>query len=228
MKVGNKTLSPRDVQVLCVVAGLIVLLLVYFVVYSRFSEKNDALESEIDTRGQYLNELKGYYDNLPVYQKGTADAKVNISRNLEKLPKGIKNEDFLLYDVALHDNFDLDLRTVAFNGDEAISQFDTVVNDVTVPVTGFVATTTTNAKMTYEQFKEFLDYIYVDTNEVTFINSCSLTYDSEDTGLQTSFSISKYYIDYENAEYKPVACPDVPLGVQNLFGSRSAKEVAED
>lgn len=213
----NVKLSPSNVNLLLAVAGILVLLLGYFVGYKNLSEKNDAVASELDTRSAYLTELKAYYDNLAVYDKGKKEAMENLDKNLEKLPAGIKNEDYLLYMIKLHDDIGIEMNNVSFSDDEQITVFNTMINGKMTEVTGFRATSSSNAAMTYEQLKNYIDYVYNRSDSLTYVNSVTVNYDASAAKLNTSFNLSKYYIKYQDCEYKPVPAASVPLGRPNLF-----------
>ena len=60
----KKTLSLRDVNMILVVVGLILLVATYFLVFRSFSEKNAELDTQYTERSAHRKELQGYYDNL--------------------------------------------------------------------------------------------------------------------------------------------------------------------
>lgn len=213
----KKKLSLRDINMILVVVGLLLLVATYFLVYQNYSEKNAELDTQLTEREAHLKELQGYYDNLKTYEQGTEDGKVNISRNLDRLPLDIKSEDFLVYIMDSVNEVNGSLISVNFRDASQTAQFETVVGGKKVPVTGYQVGAGFNGIMNYTQLKNYLDYVYDETENITFIDNFSLTTDSASRKLNVTFNLSKYYITYEGGEYIPVAVPNVALGVDDPF-----------
>ena len=124
----KKTLSLRDVNMILVVVGLVILVATYFLVFRSFSEKNTELDNQYTERNAHLKELQGYYDNLKTYEKGTSEGKKNIRSNLSRLPTDIKSEDFLVYIMDSTEKVQAELNSVNFNNSNEISSFSTVID----------------------------------------------------------------------------------------------------
>ena len=216
----KKTLSLRDVNMILVVVGLILLVATYFLVFRSFSEKNAELDTQYTERSAHLKELQGYYDNLKTYEKGTSDGKVNISKNLSRLPRGINSEDFLVYIMDSTDKVQAELNSVSFNESSEISTFSTVVDGKKQECKGYQMSASFNAQMNYTQLKNYLDFVYNQSENVTFVDSFVVSYNAESAKLNTTFGLSKYFITYDGSEYIPVPVPDVPIGVSDPFRTR--------
>ena len=213
----KKKLSLRDVNMILVVVGLVILVATYFLVYQNYSAKNAELDTQLSEREAHLKELQGYYDNLKEYEKGTAEGKVNIAANLSKLPRGIKSEDFLVYIMDSTNEVNADLRSVNFQNDNEISTFSTVVDGKKQECKGYQVNASFNAEMNYNQLKSYLDYVYNQSENVTFVDSFVVTYNGGSSKLDTTFGLSKYYITFDGSEYVPVPVPDVSIGVNDPF-----------
>lgn len=213
----KKKLSLRDVNMILVVVALLILVATYFLVFTNFRDKNAALDAQLTERKAHLTELQGYYNNLKTYEQGTANGKRNISQNLSKLPLDIKSEDFLVYIMDSVNEVNGTVSTVNFRDSVQVSNFNTVVNEKQMPVTGYQVTAGFTGTMNYAQLKNYLDYVYDQSDNVTFINNFTLTTDQSARTLNVSFDLSKYYIDYEGGQYIPVPVPDVAIGVDDPF-----------
>ena len=213
----KKTLSLRDVNMILVVVGLVILVATYFLVFRSFSEKNSELDTQYTERSAHLKELQGYYDNLKIYEKGTIEGKANIRKNLSRLPLDIKSEDFLVYIMDSTKAVNATLRSVNFNNVDEISSFSTVIDGKKVEVKGYQMKAAFSADMTYQQLKNYLDYIYNQSERITFVDTFSVTFNGENARLGTNFALSKYFINYEGAEYVPVPVPDVSIGINDPF-----------
>ncbi|MBR3621068.1 MAG: hypothetical protein IKN56_06120 [Clostridia bacterium] len=213
----KKTLSLRDVNMILVVVGIIILLATYFLVFRSFSEKNSQLDTQNTERTAHLKELQGYYDNLKTYETGTRDGKANIAANLSKLPLGIRSEDFLVYIMDSVSAVNGTLSTVNYRDISQVATFNTVVNGKQVPVTGYQMGASFTGTMNYSQLKSYLDYVYNESDKITFIDSFTMTSDSSSRRLNVNFNLSKYFIEYEGGEYVPVPVPEVSIGINDPF-----------
>ncbi len=229
---AKKKLTWREYNLILTVLGIAIVLAAYFLGYSKYTEKNAALEEEIGTRSAYLTELNDCYNNLKTYEDGIAEAKKNIASNLSKLPvsgkdandkkqAGINDEDFLLYLMEASKAVGADLQTVDFQSSSLVAQFDCFVGDEVKNISGYRTGTTSSGVLTYNQLKDYLRYIYEKTNNTTFVDSISIAYEAETARLNSSVSLSKYYVDYENSDYTAPPVPNVPIGTGNPFGTAS-------
>ena len=227
---AKKKLTWREYNLIFTVLGIAIVLASYFLVYSKYTEKNAALESEIGTRSSYLTELNDCYNNLATYEDGIATAKKNISDNLAKLPvsgtdtngkkqAGINDEDFLLYLMEANKAVGADLQTVDFQSSSLIAQFDCYVGDEVKNVSGYRTGTTSSGVLSYNQLKEYLRYIYEKTNNTTFVDSISISYEAQTAKLNSTVSLSKYFVDYADSDYSAPDVPNVPIGTADPFGT---------
>lgn len=215
-----KKLFLGNLNLVLAIVGVLILLISYLVGYQNLSTLNKEMDSKLSERSSYLTQLKEYYGNISKYRVSVLAAKENITKNLSRLPCGIENEDFLLYLMEVNDATGAKLSSVSFEPSETVVEFETIINEKTTAITGFRTGTTSSSAMDYEQLKNYLKYIYDENKPITFVDSVSITASGESSSLNTVFNISKYYIDYDGAEYSPVKAPDVALGKKNLFGAK--------
>ena len=217
-----KALPVKTKNLIFVVLGIAIFIGSYMLGYQKLNESTAAINEEITTQSQRVAELKGYYDNITTYETGIAESKATISDCLSRLPLGIEEEDFLMYVKTMNEDLGVEFLNLSFGGDTTIGEFGCTVEDEKgamkqVNATAMSTSVSYSCNMTYDQFKEFFDYLYEDTKQVTFIDSISLAYDAESASLSSSIAISKFYLTYEGANYVPVEVPDVSLGVSDPF-----------
>ena len=214
-----KALPVKTRNLIFVILGIAIFLCSYMLGYQKLQEKTAALNEEIGTQSAYVTELKGYYDNIQIYEKGIADSKQAINENISHLPFDIKSEDFLLYVKTMNEDLNADFKSITFEPDTLIGEFGCTINDKNVKCTAMRSGVKFTSSMNYTQFKDMLQYIYNETNQVTFVDTVSLNYDSENARLETNVELSKFYITYEGAEYTTVPVADVPQGSQDPFNT---------
>lgn len=215
-----KKLFLGNLNLVLAIVGVVILLITYVAGYQNLSTLNTEMETTLNERTEYLTKLKEYYGNISKYRASVSDSKENISKNLSRLPCGIKDEDFLLYLMELNKETGAKLSSVSFESAESVAEFETIINEKMTAVTGYRTGTTSSSTMNYEQFKKYLAYVYDEKKPITYIDSVTVTASGEDSSLNTVFNISKYYINYEGAEYEGVKAPDVALGKTNIFGAK--------
>ncbi len=214
-----KALPVKTRNLIFVILGIAIFLCSYMLGYQKFQEKTAALNEEIGTQSAYVTKLKDYYNNIQTYEKGIADSKQAINENISHLPFDIKSEDFLLYVKTMNEDLNADFKSITFEPDTLIGEFGCTINDKNVNCTAMRSGVSFTSSMTYAQFKDMLQYIYNETNQITFVDTVSLNYDSENARLETNVQLSKFYITYEGAEYVPVPVADIPQGSQDPFNT---------
>ena len=215
-----KRLSKRDINMLLVAVAGVILLAAYFFVFTGYQEKNKAISDEITARTSILTELQGYYENLSTYEKGSQESKASTEKNLRRLPRGIATEDFLVYIMDSTREVNAKLRSVSFETGNEIAKFNCMVDNKMQAVIGYRTGASFNARMNYSQLKNYLTYIYEETDKVTFVDSFSVTFDAGESKLETNFKLSKYYITFDGAQYEPVPVPAVKIGIADPFRTK--------
>ena len=112
------------------------------------------------------------------------------------------------------------LNSVNFQNESEISTFSTVVDGKKKECKGYQVSASFNAQMNYEQLKNYLDYVYNQSENVTFVDAFTVTYNAESTDLSTNFGLSKYFITFDGSEYVPVPVPDVSIGIDDPFHTK--------
>lgn len=215
-----KKLVLGNLNLVLAIVGVAILVVTYLVGYQNLSTLNTEMEAKLSERSGYLSQLKEYYSNISSYRTSVSEAKGNIAKNLSRLPCGIENEDFLLYLMEVNKSVGGYLSNISFTEPEMISEFETVVDDKTIAVSGFRTATSSASTMNYDQLKKYLAFVYDENRSLTYVDSVSVTYSGEGTKLNTVWSLSKFFIKYEESEYKPVPAPEVPIGKMDLFGTK--------
>jgi len=216
-----KGLPTRTKNIILLIIGIFIFILTYTMGFQKIQEKTAAVQAEVDSQASYVSILKDYHNNLQTYENGIAADKDSINLNLSHLPRGIKTEDFLMYIKTMNEKLGCSLESVSFEDDSYIGEFACVVDDKNVTAQSMHSGAKFTNYLTYAQVKNLLKYVYEETPELTFVDSVSLTYDSEIALLQGDIALSKFYITYEESQYVPVPVPDVSLGVGDPFGTVS-------
>lgn len=215
----KKKLSMRDINMILALAGVVIVAAVYLLVFQKFNEKNAALDATLAEKEATYQELKQYYQDKSKYITETEKSKRAINSNLSRLPLGVMSEDFLVFIMDTTDDVQANLRSVTFKDETELSSFSTIVDGQTVECIGFEVGAGFTGTMTYNGLKEYLRNIYSEDNEITYVDSFSVSASPETEDLDVTFNLCKYYISYEDGEYVPVPVPKVTMGTKNPFGT---------
>lgn len=215
-------ISKRDIKLLLILAGLLIFLLLYFTMFTHYQEKSAEVHTAISELEPQLAALEEQYLNLATYEQGIEDSRTAIAEQLTHYPADIENEDFLVYLLDMEKKVGLTMDSVSFDEPGLLLEFPCDVEqdgelkraDLSAYRTGVVMTCTLN----YPQLKQGIQYLY-DSQQRTALDSVSLSYNAETGGLSGSFSISKYYINWDGAVYEPAIMPKTSKGVSDLFGT---------
>lgn len=220
------TLQKKDIKLIIVLVGVLVLVIAYFAVFRTYRDKTDDLQSQIDSLQPELQQLREYDDHKQEYLDGIDAYKENAKSIMSSLPSSIWTEDQIMFLSMMEDDLDVEAQSEAFSDPTVLTQFSgTPLEDIDnyndkVDMTAQKYQTTLSVNMDYNKFKDFIDYIY-DEENMTGIDSVSLSYNAEDADLGISTVINQYSLSYDGAEEETHSVPEVSSGVSDPFGTIS-------
>ena len=217
-------LQKKDIKLLIVLAGILVLLFAYLLVYRNYSQKTDDLQSQIDSLQPELQQLREYDQHKQEYLDGIDSYKENMKSIMSSLPSSVWTEDQIMLARMMEEDLDITANSESFADPVVVTQFSgTPLDDIDnysdkVDMTSSKYQMTLDADMDYTQFKDFLDYIY-DEEDMTGLDSVTMSYNAEDTNLNVSAVINQYTLSYDGAKEEKHAVPAVSGGVKDPFGT---------
>ena len=218
-------LSKRDIKILIVLAGVLILLLCYLLVYKNFTDKKEAADAEIAQLQPELDQLRQYEPHKQEYLEGAETAKANISAVLPTLPSEVLTEDEIVFSKNFEDDLGVNVTEESFSDPVVVEQFksvteDTIDNpDAQVDMTVYKKPMTLTMQMDYDQFKDGMDYIR-DQETLKGFDTITADYDAEKRDLSVTMSVNSYYATYDGAPETDHDIPEVDTGVANPFGTR--------
>ena len=224
----NLNLQKRDIKLLIIFGGLVTLLLCYLLVFNKFNEKRDAVDAEIVKLQPELDTLREYQAHKAEYEDKISVAKTEISSVLSALPTSVWQEDQVLLADRMEHDLKIDAVGEGFSEPILVKQLKGVTEDKIDNASSaldqsiYKAQMTLKAKMTYNQMKDYLDYIFHEEN-LTGLESMELTYNAEDRKLDATTVLNSYYINYANAPEESHLVPNVSKGVKDPFGTHQKK-----
>ena len=220
------TLQKKDIKLIIVLVGLLVLVVAYFAVFRTYKSKTDDLQAQIDSLQPELQQLREYDQHKQEYLDGIDAYKENAKSIMSSLPSSLWTEDQVMFLSMMEDDLDVEAQGETFADPTVLTQFSgTPLEDLDnyndkVDMTAQKYQTTLAVNMDYNKFKDFVDYIY-DEENMTGLDSVSLSYNAEDADLGVSAVINQYTLSYDGAEEEAHSVPEVSSGLSDPFGTVS-------
>ena len=218
-------IAKRDQKLLLVLAGLLVFLLLYMLVYNPLLSRVEEMEANNAKLGTQVAQLEADYLRMAEYESGILAARDNVKNTLKSYPADVKEEDSLSYLLTMEARQGIRMQSVTFKTPELLQQFKVMLmqdgKDTAVPASAYRASTIMTGSLTYPQAKNVINYFY-ESPKQTSLENTTLTYNAETGKLTGTFELAKYFINWDGAEYVGEPVPKVDLGVKDLFGTTVA------
>ena len=219
-------LQKKDIKLIIVMVGVLILVVAYFVVYRNYDQKTQDLQSQIDSLQPELQQLREYDEHKQEYLDGTEACKENMKSIMSSLPTSVWTEDQIMLARRMEEDLDITDTSESFTDPIVVTQFKgTPLDDIDnysdqVDMTSNKYQMTLAADMDYSQMKDFLDYVY-DEDYMTGLDSVNMSYDAEKAALNVSAVINQYTLSYQDAPEEDHKVPEVSKGVKDPFGTYS-------
>ena len=222
------SLSNRDKKLLMILAGVLLVALSYFMVFSPKSAEYSALKTQTSNLESSLAELEKLEAKRGEYEEEIEKMSAKIKDLTAEFPADTKDEDgiFFGYTMESKEVKDLHYSSIALGNPE-------VVVVTTVPAEGTGETTETETvseytmfrsrnsfiyKASYEALKKSLLAINKSTDKVT-VQSMNASFDSETGLLMGTFDLNFFTMVGTEREYTAPALPKVKTSTDNIFGT---------
>ena len=218
-------IAKRDLKLLLILAGLLVFLLMYLLVFNPLQTKISDVKAENAQLSAQVEDLEAKYLRMAEYEDGIKASREFVRETLKSFPGDVKEEDILSYLLTMEARQGIRMESVTFIKPELVQQLNMMTQvdgqDVAVPAGAYRASTVMTGSLNYPQAKNVINYLY-DSDKQTTLERVTLTYNAETGKLAGTFELSKYLINFDGAEYVPERVPVVDIGLKDLFGTTSA------
>ena len=239
--------KKSEIQLLIAVIGVLIAVCTYFLVYSSFNEKSDALEAQNVTLSSQVATLEALDQRKADYIEATGKMQSYITNFENRFPADILPEDSIMMVKTLEDYTRTEVANIAF-GSEAEVVYTPAADAATTTADATVATDTTAAaattaaspvstdgtayadthmyevplsisiSCTYDDFKGLVRYIY-NQQERESIQGVSISYNETDGMLTGNMTMNTYYLLGTDKVYSSPYIPDMQMGVDTIFGN---------
>ena len=203
------TVSKRDVNVLLIFFGVIILIAAYFLGYSHFSEETRRITAETAAMEPALAELQRYQSQLDFYGTEIEASKETIAQVRAFYPEMVLPETFIQFAVGIEARQGADIVSLAVNDPAPLDSFRLPDEEgYPVPFSAYLQSCAMTANLGYGALKSTLREVLSQSERLS-VDECTVTYNQESGLLSATLTISQMVINNGFYEYVPV---DVPLG----------------
>ena len=235
--------KKSEIQLLIAVIGVLIAVCTYFLVYSKFNEKSDALEAENATLSSQVATLEILDQRKADYIEATGKMQSYITNFENRFPADILPEDSIMMVKTLEDYTRTEVANIAFGSEAEVvytPAADTKATDAAADTTAAAETTVASPvstdgtayadthmyevplsisiSCTYDDFKGLVRYIY-NQQERESIQGVSISYNETDGMLTGNMTMNTYYLLGTDKVYSSPYIPDMQMGVDTIFGN---------
>jgi hypothetical protein len=209
----NINISKRDLNLVLILIGALILLLVYLLVY----------RSNVTKTATANSEATALHNNAETYREGIRTATTTIKGRQAGYVTDIRAEDWMMYAVGMQNTLEIMAGSLSFSQPSIYAEFTGLVQaegggDEFATMTAFSTGLNFSTTFTYSKMKEFVRYIYADRKAT--LDTISFSYSSETGELSATVSMTKRFLRSADDPYIPTKVPDdIPIGVENPFGT---------
>ena len=241
--------KKSEIQLLIAVIGVLIVVCTYFLVYSSFNEKSDALEAQNVTLSSQVATLEALDQRKADYIEATGKMQSYITNFENRFPADILPEDSIMMVKTLEDYTRTEVANIAFGSEaedaatttaDATAATDVAAADAAADTTAAAATTAASPVSTdgtayadthmYEvplsisiscTYDDFKGLVrYIyNQQERESIQGVSISYNETDGMLTGNMTMNTYYLLGTDKVYSSPYIPDMQMGVDTIFGN---------
>lgn len=210
-------LTSRDKELIVLALSLGIVAASWFGGARFINKKTAEIEAERDLLQAEYDDRKSILDRKDEYLKDTKDYNDAYSLMMTRYPGGISTVRQIMFVVGLEERFGLQVLSVDYTDGEPIYEFQSVEPKNQMPYSFISGTIQIPVLIEYDQWKEFLDYVFSYEDKST-VPEVSARFDAALGKVDAVVTFRQFAITGEGrkAEEPKVT---VPLGTDNIFTS---------
>ena len=221
--------KKSEIQLLIAVLGVLLVVVTYFLVYAKFNELSDAMESQNMSLRSQVSTLEVLEQRKADYLADTEKMKTYITGFENRFPADILPEDSIMMVKNMEDATRTYVANISFGtiGEvayDAQASADTQPGEAPEMIITYAETHMYEVPLgisiecTYDDFKGLVRYIY-NQQERESIQGVNISYNGDDGKLSGNMNLNTYYLLGTDKVYGEPYIPDMPMGVQTIFGN---------
>lgn len=218
-------ITRRDLGVILILVGILSVFLVYQMSFTKMQKEVETLQTEQKNIKKQIDELQPVKDNADFYKKEMEKFSKDIDGMISEFPVNILYEDGIMYVVELEDKLPVSIPSFTVNeatvtnsveGQGSLAGKNYVLGKSTLYFTYTIDT--------YEDMKDFIDYVYADEENKRVISNVSMVFSKSTGEISGSISLNMFAMSDGTTPYESFDLPLENLGVDNIFGEVEESE----
>lgn len=208
-----KKITNKQVFTAVLLIGLLICLLVYVMVFTKYNDKTTALEKSNAELQTQVTDMEQYYNNIPTYRANTAQMADAVTQLTEDYPADAREEDVIMMAVGMNTVSVINFDKINVEASEVIYSIpaETVKNSgiegLEEQIEFAEKKATYSNQTTYSNLKTAVEKIYESPYRVG-VNAISYRKDSDDNNYITgTIDITYYSLKGMGKEYE---APEMP------------------
>ena len=204
-----------------VILALVVMGVTFFLLYRSYSEavqERNLVEAESNAVSQEIAELDALIVEMESLQEEKKEIQEKVNFVLDHYAVEILPETSIRFIRGMESATGTTVRSLSFGSESSFFSSGLQLTDTEETLTGYRSQLVISYETTYGNFKRLLDYID-DYSERMNVESVTTSFNSGTGYLSGTMTINQYRLEGTGREYKTPVEPNVPLGVDNIFGT---------
>lgn len=221
----NRELFNKKVMTYIALIGTVVLVMVYVLVYMKFTTLTEALEATNNNMQRDVDILKEYYEHMDEYQQDIMAMREEIDEILSAYPADAREEDVLMLAVNMQEenvvnfsNINMEQPALVVAVPQNIVEA-AAVDNLNSEIDFMEKKSTYVMETDYSNLKGLVETIYASDNRIA-INNIALTMDDGGKILSGNIDVSFYSAAGTGKEYEAPDIEEYISGVSDLFSKK--------
>lgn len=221
---GNSSVS-KNLKYILILVGVLALVLSYFLVFRKYTDKSDEIQSELDSLQVKCDDLETKNGNKANIEKLTEEAEQKYEDLLKKFDGDVTPQSVIMDNYNMGQRLQIQIPTLSLSLKESAYAFGQLATSnpnggtggVNAEYQGMSMAYTIMSIGTYDQMKQTLNYIMNEEGKRKVPINISFAFDSTNQQVALNIAIKEYAITGGDRVQKEIEIPGYVKSTTNIF-----------
>lgn len=205
-------MSNRDKKLIMYLGGILLPVLIYVFVFTRFQNGAADLRAENDILSRKVSDLEMLEEQQDYFENEIDAMKTRKAEIVKEFPAQVFQEDQIVFSRNLTSAAGMSVNQVTFGETEQFA----ILEDGDSYMAASRVPAGLSFQVSYDGLKRGLEYILNHEDRMT-VQDMSVSYDNSTGNLSGTMNINMYAISGTDNTYSGPSVPGVPTGTPNIF-----------
>lgn len=229
----SKKLTDKSIMAACMLLGVVLLLLIYFVPLSNTKTEITDYEAKNASLQATLNSLQVYYDNRDIYVQETAVLQKEITVLANAYPSAYRPEDYIMEAVTIESIADdVTFEEIKIEDADSIAVIDAAtvqgaqIENLNEQIEFIQQDVVYSNIIDYNSLKQSIAEI-LSSSYCANIQKITYSTNTKTGKLEGDITLGYFYVTGTGVEYNPPTIPEYAQGTENIFGKYEIEETED-